>query len=65
MKKLQHFDQNLGLNIWKNANFAVFLNPCSYHLERLGFKRERHHILFLHVFWIKRKSDNMSIMGCY
>ena len=44
----------------KNANFALFLNPCLYCLERLVFERERHQILFLGVFYIKPNVHKIS-----
>ena len=40
--------------LWKNDNFAFILNPCLYCLERLVYRRERHQILFLEVFCIKK-----------
>ena len=42
--------------LWKNDNFAFILNPCLYCLERLVYRRERHQILFLEVFCIKKKN---------
>ena len=56
MKKLQLFDQNHG----KNANFPFMLNPCLYCLERLVYRRERHQILFLEVFCIKKLVKKIS-----
>ena len=44
----------------KNASFAFFLKPSLYCLERLVFKGERHQILFLGVFCIKRKVKKIS-----
>ena len=45
----------------KNANFGFFLNTCLYCLKTLVFKRERHQILFLGVFWIKRNVNKIKI----
>ena len=43
----------------ENANFAFFLNPCLYSLERVLFERERYQILFLGVFCIKRNHNKI------
>ena len=40
--------------LWKNANFAFFLNRSVYCRERLVYYLECHQILFLGVFCIKR-----------
>ena len=60
MKKLQLFDQNHGLSLCKKANFAFFVNPCLYCLEKLVFYWERHQILFLGEFCIKRNVYKIS-----
>ena len=44
----------------KNVNFAFFLNPCLYCLERLVFQRERHQILFLGLFFITGNVNKIS-----
>ena len=44
----------------KNANFTFCLDPCLYCLERLVLLRERHQILFLGVFCIKRNVHKIS-----
>ena len=46
--------------LWKNANFALFLNPCLYCRKGLVFQRERHQILFLVVYSIKRNVKKIS-----
>ena len=48
MKKLQLFDQNHAL--CKNANFAFFLNPCLYCLERLVCNIKRRKSFFHDLF---------------
>ena len=58
-KNLNFLSKIMDYPICKNANFAFFLN-CLYCLERLVFKRERHQILFLGVFFIKRNVHKIS-----
>ena len=60
MKKLQGFNQNHDYPLCKNANFAFFSNPRLYRREGLVFLPERHQILFLAVFCIKRNVNNIS-----
>ena len=44
----------------KNSNFAFYLNPCCYCLDRPFDDRERYQILFLGVFCIKRNFNKIS-----
>ena len=61
MKKLQlFFTKIIDYPLLKNANFAFFLHPGLYCLESLLFLRERHQILFLAVFCIKRNINKIS-----
>ena len=63
MKKLQGFNQNHDYPLCKNANFAFFSNPRLYRREGLVFQRERHQILFLAVFCIKRNVTKFQIFA--
>ena len=46
--------KNMDYPLWKNANFAFFLNRCVYCRERQFYYLEGQQILFLGVFCIKR-----------
>ena len=50
----------MDYSLWKNDNFAFILNPCLYCLQRLVYRRERHQILFLEVFCIKKNVKEIS-----
>ena len=54
----------MDYSLWKNDNFAFILNPCLYCLERLVYRRERHQILFLEVFCIKKTLRKFQIGKC-
>ena len=55
MKQFTIFAQNHRLTLWKNANFATFLNRCFYSLERLVLYLERHQTLLFGLFLPKKK----------
>ena len=46
--------------LWKDANFATFLNGCFYGQKRLGFYIDRHQTLFLGERNLKRNIDEIS-----
>ena len=46
--------------LWKDANFATFLNGCFYGQKRLGFYIARHQTLFLGERNLKRNIDEIS-----
>ena len=45
--------------VWKDANFATFLNGCFYGQKRLGFYIERHQTQFLAEMFLKGNTEEI------
>ena len=59
-KNLNFLTKIMDYPLWKNANFAFFLNPCLYCLKTLVYERERHQIVFQGVIWLKQTVSKIS-----
>ena len=45
--------------LWKDANFATFLNGCFYGQKRLVFYIDRHQTLFLGEMYLKGNTEEI------
>ena len=54
---LNFFTKTMDLPLWKKANFAFFINRCSYSIERFLFCSQRQQTFFLDLCLIDTKDE--------
>ena len=59
-RNLKFLTKTMDQNLWKNSNFAFFINSCFYSLQRLLFYLEPQQSLFLDVVLINTKDEKTS-----